>query len=316
MRVNFENEEEYNKWCRNIKVNVKKSQFHPLINNHNIEIENRKAKQKNKFKEFLPFSVRYRLSHEGYHEGYSVNGPVLNIDVSDEQRNRAYGFTHWFIELVQVLGGSVSVAQRNDDNTVISFPHCTFECSLIEKRGKYRDVKSKDEKTMRPLYDTIYSGKFVFKIYTVNQRGTQENEMVYDEENLSLQDQIAEMFIAIRPILVDSIQKRVELEKQREEEYMLLELEWEKEKNENELKKQRENRIKQQSIIEKHIEKWEYLKSIESYVNEIRIYGEGHDEQDRELIEKYCDYVQGLFNKNDFHIAIMDFIQQEENIDD
>ncbi|MBV1756846.1 MAG: hypothetical protein KMY55_03290 [Dethiosulfatibacter sp.] len=221
MIVNFENDEEYNKWCRNIKVDVKKSQFHPLINKHSIEIENRKAKQKNKFKEFLPFSVRYRLSHEGY----SVNGSVLNIDVSDEQRNRAYGFTHCFIELAQALGGSVSVDHRNDDNTVISFPHCTFECSLTEKRGKYRDVKSKDEKTMRPLYDTIYSGKFVFKIYTVNQRGTQENEMVYDEENLSLQDQIAVMFIAIRPILVDSIQKRVELEKQREEEYMLLELE-------------------------------------------------------------------------------------------
>jgi hypothetical protein len=45
--------------------------------------------------------------------------------------------------------------------------------------------------------------------------------MVYDEENLSLRDQIADMFVDIRPILVDSIQKRVELEKKREEEHKL-----------------------------------------------------------------------------------------------
>ncbi|MBV1756432.1 MAG: hypothetical protein KMY55_01190 [Dethiosulfatibacter sp.] len=312
LRVNVEDEKEYNRWCRNIKIDVKKSQFHPLINKHNIEIENRKAIQKNKFKEFLPFSVRHRLSHEEY----SVNGSVLNIDVSDEQRNRAYGFMNCFIEMVQALGGSVSVDLRYDDNTVIRFPHCTFECSLIEKRGKFRDIKSKDEKTMRPSYATIYTGRFVFKIQSVINGEKQPNEMVYDEECLSLHNQIAEMFIAIRPILVDSIHKSIELERQREEEYRLLELKWEKEKEEKELKKQRENRIRQQTIIEKHIEKWEYLKSVEFYVNEIRSYGEGQSERDKELMDRYCDYVQGLFDKNDFLKEIIRFIQQEIDIDD
>ena len=110
--------------------------------------------------------------------------------------------------------------------------------------------------------------------------------------------------------------KNIELEKQREEEHKLWNLKWKKEKEEKELKKQRENRIRQQAIIEKHIEKWEYLKSVEGYVNEIRTYREGHTERDKELMEQYCDYVQGLFDKNDFLKEIIEFIQQEKSIDD
>ena len=218
LRVNVEDEKEYNRWCRNIKIDLKKSHFHPLINQHNVETEIRKEIEKNRFKEYLPFKVQTRLNYTRYPQ----NSAVLNIDVSDEQRNRAYGFMNCFIEMVQALGGSVSVDLRYDDNTVIRFPHCAFECSLIEKRGKYRDIKSKDEKTMRPSYASIYTGRFVFKIQSVINGEKQPNEMVYDEECLSLHNQIAEMFIAIRPILVDSIHKSIELERQREEEYRLL----------------------------------------------------------------------------------------------
>jgi len=260
----------------------------------------------------LPYRVQTRLNYKRYPQ----NSAVLNIDVSDEQKSRAYGFMNCFIEMVQALGGSVSVDLRYGDNTVIRFPHCAFECSLIEKRGKYRDIKSKDEKTMRPSYATMYTGRFVFKIQSVINGEKQPNEMVYDEECLSLHNQIAEMFIAIRPILVDSIHKSIELEKQRDEEYKLLKLKWEKEKEEKELNKQRENRINQQAIIEKHIEKCKHLKSIEAYVNEMRSYGAGQTGNAKELIEKYCDYVQGLFDKDDLKIEIIEFIQQEDNRDD
>ncbi|TCK89124.1 hypothetical protein EDC19_2539 [Natranaerovirga hydrolytica] len=312
-KVNIENEEEYIKWCRSIAVDTKINQFNPLINKHNSEIEIRKAKEKNKFKDYLPFSVQYRLKYERHSE----NSAVLNIDVSDEHRNRAYRFMHCFIEMIQALGGTVFVDSRNNDNIVIRFPYGTFECSLVEKRGKYRDIKLKDTKTMRPLYDTINTGKFIFKIYTVNKGVKQQDEIVYDEENLSLNDQVADMFIAIRPILIDLIKESIELENKQEKEYEQRKLKWEKEKKEEEQKKQKENKIKQQSIISKHIEKWEQLKSIEAYVNEIKSYGEGHaDGEVKELIEKYCDYVLGIFDKNDFYIDIIEFIQQATNMDD
>ena len=310
-RVNIENEEEYIEWCRNIKVEVKGNQFNPLINKHNSEIENRRAKEKEKFKESLPFSVQYGLNYQRHPE----NSAVLNIDVSDEQRNRAYRFMHCFIEMVQALGGSVIVDYRNNDNTVIRFPYCTFECSLVEKRGKYRDIKLKDTKTMRPLYDTINTGKFIFKIYTVNRDEKQQNEIIYDEEKLSLHDQIKDMFIAIRPILIDLAKKSIEIEKKSEEEYELRRLKWEKEKREEEQKKQGENRIKQQSLIGKHIEKWEYLKSIKVYLEEIKIYAENKPQDIKESIEQYCDYVLNLFDKNEFYIDIIEFIQQAKNMD-
>src|SRR5690554_5975533 len=118
-KINIENEEEYFKWCKNIKVDEKINMFNPLINKHNSEIETRKAKEKNKFKDYLPFSVQYRLKYERYQD----KSAVLNIDVSVEHRNRAYRFMHCFIEMVQALGGSVFVDSGNSDNTVIRFPY-------------------------------------------------------------------------------------------------------------------------------------------------------------------------------------------------
>ena len=312
-KINIENEEEYTKWCQNIKVDEKINMFNPLINKHNSEFEIRKAKEKNKFKDYLPFSVQYRFKHERYQD----KSAVLNIDVSDEHRNRAYRFMHCFIEMVQVLGGTVFVDSRNSDNTVIRFPYGTLECSLVEKRGKYRDVKLKDAKTMRPLYDTINTGKLIFKIHTVKSSSKQQEEIVFDEENLSLNNQIADIFIAIRPILIDLFKESMEIEKKQEEEYEQIKLRWEEKEKAEEKKKQKENKIKQQSIIVKHIEKWEQLKSIETYVNEIKSYGEVHaDDEAKDLIEKYCDYVLNMFDKNDFYIDIVEFIQQTVNMDD
>ncbi|WP_313232584.1 hypothetical protein [Tissierella praeacuta] len=310
-KVNIENEAEYIKWCKSIKIGEKINQFHPLINKHNSEIEIRKSKEKDKFKEYFSFNLQYRLNYKRYPE----KSTILNIDVSDKHRNRAYKFMHYFIEVVQALGGTVIVDQRNNDNTIVRLPYCTFECSLIEKRGKYRDIKVKGTKTMRPLYDTINTGKFIFKIYTVNRDGKQENEIVFDEESLPLQDQIKGIFITIRPLLIDLIKESIEIEKKHEEEYELRKLKWEKEEKEEEQKKQKENKIKQRSIIDKHIEKWEQLKSVEIYINEIKSNTEGHvDDKDKELIEQYCNYVLDLFDKRDFYIEIIEYIQQVKNI--
>ncbi len=310
-KVNIENEAEYIKWCKSIRIGAKINQFHSLINKHYSEIEIREAKEKDKFKDYLSFNLQYRLNYKRHPE----KSTILNIDVSDKHRNRAYKFMHYFIEMVQALGGTVTVDQRNNDNTVVRLPYCIFECSLVEKRGKYRDIKAKDTKTMKPLYDTIDTGKFIFKIYTVNRNGKQENEIVFDEESLSLQDQIKDIFIAIRPLLIDLIKESIEVEKNQEEVYELSELKCQRKEKEEEQQKQKENKIKQQSIIRKHIEKCEQIKSIEVYVNEIKSYGERHaDDEAKELIKKYCDYVLDLFDKEDFYIEIIDFTKQSNYV--
>lgn len=51
-------------------------------------------------------------------------------------------------------------------------------------------------------------------------------------------------------------------------------------------------------------------------MNEIRSYGEGHaDVEVKELIEKYCDHVLNMFDKNDFYIDIVEFITKSNLID-
>lgn len=53
------------------------------------------------------------------YERHPENSAVLNIDVTDEHRNRAYKFIHYFIEMVQaIIRGTVLVDSRNNDNTV------------------------------------------------------------------------------------------------------------------------------------------------------------------------------------------------------
>lgn len=307
-RVNIENEEEYIKWCRSLKSEFKGNPYNELINRHSSEIEKRKAKEKEKYKEYLPFSVQYKLKYERY----PTKSAVLNIDVSDKQRNRAYIFMNCFMEAVQALGGYVSVDQLNGDNTVIRFPHCTFECSLVEKRGKYRDIKPEGITTMRPSYDTIDTGKLIFKIYILNKDGKQQNEIIYDEEHLPLKDQITDIFINIRPVLIEISQRNIEAERILEEKYEERKLQWEKEEEEKEREKQYEIREKQQKIIMQHIEKWKHIEHIKDYVADIRYYAEQQSDTIKEPMEQYCDYVMELFNKNELYSDILKFTEENK----
>jgi hypothetical protein len=313
-KINIENEEEYIKWCKNLKIKSIGNQYISLINEHNTEIEKREITKKEKYKADLPFYLQYRLKYEKY----PMNKTVLNIDVCDKQRTRAYIFMNYFIETVQALEGYVKVETRDNDNTVIWFPHCTFECSLTEKRCKYRDVKPAGLKTMRPLYDLVYTGKLVFKIYTVDENDKILNEFVYDEEKVMLEEQIGDIFINLRNILLEISQRNIEAEHIREEEseekIRQLEMKWEKEREEEERKKQHELRVKQQGVIEDHIKKWKYIKEIQAYVADIRVNAENQPDNIKESMKRYCDYVEELFDRNSFFKDVVKFVRNfQEN---
>lgn len=311
-KVNIENEEEYKKWCKSLKVELKENNYVTLIIDHSNEIEKRKAKEKGKFKEYLPFEIQYRLKYDRYPE----KKVVLNIDVSDKQRTRAYIFMNCFIEAVQALGGFVSVDFRNNDNTTIRFPYCTFECSLSEKRGKFRDVKAEGIKTMRPSYDLVDTGKLEFKIYAVNKDGKHQNELIFDEEKNMIKNQIGDIFINLRPIYLEISKMNIEAERIREEESEIRNRQWgakwEKEKEEEKRKKQQELRMKHQSEIEHHMEKWKHIKEIEAYVADISSYAELQPDSIKKPMKQYCDYVEKLFDKNEFFSNIIEFARNKQ----
>jgi hypothetical protein len=310
--LNIEDENEYLKWCKSLKVDSKVDNYIQLIIDHSKEIEKRKSREKEKYKEYLPFEIQYRLKYERYTEKRAV----LNIDVSNKQSNRAYKFMNCFIEAVQAIGGNVSVDFRNSDNTVIRFPYCTFECSLVEKRGKYRDVKPKEIKSMRPSYDIVETGKLIFNIFVVDKNGKPYNEFIYDEEKVPLNEQIANVFINLRPIYINVTNSNIEIERKKEKEAedrnRQWELEWEEEKVEKERKKQHEIREKQQSIIVNHMDKFYQIIKVEKYVGDLLDFAEQQPESILVPIKQYCEYAKGLFDEKDLLLNIIEFIQKEE----
>lgn len=310
--VNIENEDEYIKWCKSLKVDSKREDYVSLIIDHSKEIEKRKSMDKEKYKEYLPFEIQYKLKYERHREKRAV----LNIDVSDKQSSRAYKFMNCFIEAIQSIGGYISVDTRNSDNTLIRFPYCTFECSLVEKRGKYRDVKPLETRSMRPSYEIIDTGKLIFKIYTTDSKGISHNEQIYDEESIQLKEQISDVFINLRPLYIDITKSNIETQRMREKEdeerYRKWELKWEEEKAETENKKQQELLRKQQSDIEQHIEKWNYINQIDTYILGIKTYAQtNQSEEKKEILIEYCDYVESLFNKNVFLNDIIKFTNEK-----
>lgn len=310
--VDIENEEKYIKWCKSLKVDSKREDYVSLIIDHSKEIEKRKSMDKEKYKEYLPFEIQYKLKYERHREKRAV----LNIDVSQKQSSRAYKFMNCFIEAVQAIGGHVNADTRNNDNTVIKFPHCIFECFLAERRGKYRDIKPSETKSMRPSYEIVDTGKLIFKIYTTDKNGIQHNEYIYDEDKMLLKEQISDIFINLRPLYIDITKANINTQRMREKEdeerYRKWELKWEEEKVEKENKKQQELLEKQQSDIEQHIKKWNYINQIDTYILEMRTYAQtNQSEEKKEILVGYCDYVESLFSKNEFLNDIIKFANKK-----
>lgn len=299
-KVNIENEEEYLKWCKSLKVDFKTNDYVALIIDHSKEIEKRNLRKNEKYKEYLPFEIQCKLNYKRYPDKRAV----LNIDVSNKQGNRAYKFMNCFIEAIQAIGGYVCVDYHANDNTVIRFSYCTFECSLTEKRGRYRDFKPVEIKTMKPSYEIIDTGKLIFKIAAIDKNQKSFNEIVYDEDKKPLHEQIRDIFVDFRPIYIDITKNNIEIESIKEKEADERNRQWllerEKEKAEKESKEQQEIREKRQNTIELHIKKWEYLNKIETYISEITKYAEKKPEDKKEQINIYCNYIKTLFNKDEF----------------
>ena len=318
-RIDINNEEEFEKWLKDFHVSAAGKQFDSMIEDHNREIKEREMAAKDSYVENLP--IRVRLTMRSEHSGHKRNKNVMAINTSDKCRNRAYRFMNTFIEAIRELGGSIHVESgENEDNTCFSLLKSNYKCSIVESQVKYREIKNKEEKSMRPLYELKNIGKLEFSLY---ERGIGNNRKeslkqiysVSDTDDLSLEDRIEEIFRLLR---VNVIQRNAEIlaeEGRHQKEYEQRMREWEEEKAREEHEKtekaKRERKRQNQSIIEKYMDKWEHMNRINAYIAFIR------DDQtimneDKEKLERYCTYIESLYDKGELYKEIYQFIDRDE----
>lgn len=306
-KVNIENKDEFDQWCKHLNVHLIGNYYNSLIDEHEKEFEKRHLHEKEKYKEYMSFDLQYKLKYSKY----QGNKPVLNIKVSEKQRTRAYTFMDYFIEAVQAIGGSILVDNRNSDNTVINYLNCILECSLLETKCRFKDMKPVGVKTMKPSYDLVNSGMLEFRIYSVNKGKEKLHELIYNEDNSSLKEQINEIFINMRSVLIEISNKNREEKRLEDEAYAEKIREWElqrqREKEEKEQKKLQELRIKHQEVVHKHVEIWKHIKEIESYLTDIRLYVENQPDDVKLKMKQYCEYVEMLFDEKAFLAEIIEF---------
>lgn len=306
-KVNIEDNEEYEKWCKRLNVCLIGNYYNSLIDEHNKENGKRHLHKKEKYKDYMSYELQYKLKYSKY----QGNRPVLNIEVSEKQRSRAYTFMDYFIEAILAVGGSISVENRNNDNTIINFPYCTLECSLIETKCRYKDVKPAGLKTMKPSYDMVDSGKLEFRIYSINKSKEKLYELIYKEDTILLKDQIKDIFMNMRAVLIEIYNKNREAKRIENEVYAERNRQWElqrqREKEEAEQKKLQELRIKHQEVVQKHIEKWEHINEVELYLADIRLYAAKQTDDVKLKMKQYCDYVERLLDKKAFITDIIEF---------
>ena len=306
-KVNIENDDDYEKWCKHLNVHLIGNHYNSLIDEHSKEMEKRRLHEKEKYKDYMSFQLQYKLKYSRF----QGNIPVLNIEVSEKQRTRAYSFMDYFIEAIQAIGGSIRVDNHNNDNTVINFPYCTLECSLLETKCRYKDMKPAGVKTMKPSYDFVDSGELEFRIYSINKSKEKLHELIYKEDTISLKDQIIDIFIDLRAVLIEISNKNREAKRLEDEAYEESNRKWElqrqREEEEAEQKKLQDLRIKHQEVVQKHLEKWEHINEVESYLADIRLNAAKQPDDVKLIMKQYCDYVEMLFDKKAFIADIIEF---------
>lgn len=308
-KVDFENEADFLKWCSTLKVPSTETHFVAIIEEHAKEIRNREIRKKEKYIDELSFSASYSRKR-------TVSAKpmvVMDIDVSKSQEKRAYIFMNYFIKSFMLGGGCVAVdevSKDNKDNTSIIWHNVRLSCRLFEQRVKYRDLKDKPYGTMLPSYALVPTGRLIFIILDSDQK---EILKVSDDNETKIEHDIQLLFIELRKIII-ALSKKIEQEneikrKENERSYHTWEMKWEAEKAEKEREEQRKQRENHRYQISKQISHWNELNKIKNYIEELRNSTDSILQENREEVERYCQYVETIFTKEEFYQEILAFIK-------
>lgn len=314
--VDIYNEKVVESLMKNIHID---KDFNKLIEEHSREIKLRIEYKKEEYLHHLPNSVRWKLKGRLVSDFGRREVIVLDINTSDKTRNKAYRIINTFIAYISKLGGNVCVDNlRPKDNIMVNLLGSQYKCAIYEYQIKQRDTLEIQQRKMRPLYEKEYNGNLCFEIYeNIQKVKFEENWYSFKKIDINKDDsteiKIADILKVLREdamakklIIDEEIQKqdekfKKELEELEEEQYRKEHIHIE------EKKKEKEQKIRNQ--IEVHMSEWESICRAQRYIIELRNTSY-IDENEKEIILRYCDYVENIYSKFKFYENIILFMDE------
>ncbi len=173
---------------------------------------------------------------------------------------------------------------------------------------------------MTPLYELEYTGDLYFEIFEKNKdNNVKESWGLLHTIEINNSDNIVSKLVdLLHKLRDDAISKKAIIDKEKikkDEERKKQIKKWEEDRiREEQAKIDKEELLKKQKTEQKirsHLDKWEYINKTLLYVNELRSISDASDEE-KELILKYCDYVEKFYNKSEFYKEITGFYKELE----
>ncbi|MEA4988104.1 MAG: hypothetical protein VB095_08595 [Anaerovorax sp.] len=325
--VDIYDDQSVNAWLKTIHVNKNEKMFCNLINEHDRELEKREKQKKEKYLAQLPHEILWQMGNHGYI--YSNRKVVLDIQTSEKARKRAYCFLDTFITCIKELGGIVQIdTSETNDNTQFTLLQSTYICHLVEVQVKLRNVLESNSRAMRPLYETVGTGKLKFLIdekLHINYSGKTSIKNLWSIEDDDIEKIEDKLIDLLGKLIQDALAKKIVIDlenEKRQKEYEEQIRKWDEERRQEELEKQKkillEKRQQARLKINNHMDKWNYINQILTYVAELRE-NINIAEDEQILIKRYCFYVEELYDKKEFYREIIEFAKElsglnEENI--
>lgn len=316
-QINVYNETEFSSWIKNISTDFSEKNFCNLIEEHSLEMENRKNISKNKYLESLPHGFRWETTKRINTNINGIKKVVMSIDTSEKMRTKAYKFMNGFINCISKIGGNAYVDKvEADDNTKFTLLGSEYKCNLYEKQTKLRNRAKIENKKMSPLYEAEYTGNLYFEVLSEDKNDKLQllQELEINNSDM-IKSKLAELLLKLRD---DAICKKKIIDYEASKREELIEKQYRKHIEEKQHEEQvrikkaeLEERQKIQEKIKLHIDKWEDTNRALIYINDLRLIS-GLSEHNRVLLLNYCDYVEEIYNKSEFYKEILEFSQELE----
>lgn len=293
-----ESEKIFLKWCDEIRVNKRVSQYHPLIIDYQEEIIYRmKRDEEHKFRDILERSMTSKTE-------YRRNKAVLPIAVSNQQVNRVSRIMNILIQSIHKLGGFISVDSRgDDDNASIRLFDQKFSFQVREIMVKRRSLLSepigdKSSTVFAPMYEKLPSGRLEFQFQEIldfRMKNRVAAKIAFsDSVDCPIEEQLGEIFRSLLKItsearIAESI-VRHEDEIKRQEQMRLYEAEAEKRKK---LEKIEEQKRRQKHLIENidtQMRNWYKSQELRRYAGELEVFTSTLDDSIKK--EQLTAYIQ------------------------
>lgn len=307
-----ESEKVFLKWCDEIRVNKKVSQYHPLIIDYQEEITYRvKRDEEHKFRDMFRDILERSMTSK---TEYRRNKAVLPIAVSKQQVNRVSRIMNILFQSIHELGGFILVDSRgDDDNASIRLFDQKFSFQVREIMVKRRSLMSepigdKSSTVFAPMYEKLPSGRLEFQFHEIldfRMKNRVAATITFsDSVDCPIEEQLREIFRSLLKIISEALIAefiaRHEDEIKRQEQMRLYEAEAEKRKK---LEKIEEQKRRQKHLIENidtQMRNWYKSQELRKYAGELEAFTSTLDDPiKKEQLTAYIQFVRQRAQEND-----------------